>query len=558
MRNFLLLALLAFCGRLAASPAPAFDVTDSDGNQHDLYGDYISQGKCVVIEIFFVNCPPCATHAPYLQTLYQGKKTLYPGKVEFFLMTTMSNDHDTQVAGYKTAKSLTMPAISSDGGSLAAIAPYQSGDFGPFLGTPTFIVIAPNTGEVFFDIRGGSPQSTMGKLSQLIDHLVVPAGPSNICGTASPTGVPIDSVRYTVETPTWDSTFWSGDYNLWNFPALQNTLPYNISAYKNDHPLDGVSTFDLVLLSKHILGITPFDAGWKTTAADVNLSGTVTAFDIVETRKLLLGIYDTFPFCTSWRFFPAVGTEVNGYCYIFQCIKMGDVNGSYSGFGADNAAERTGHTLELRAGDQLLEAGQTVQIDFLPGESADLQGLQLAFGLDPSAVEVVALSSDALPGFGPSDYNLNRQNEGLLPLSWIGEGRSARLQPGTPLLRLTLRVKQTARLSDILRISALALSPEAYDERDEKRPLELRWLPPAGQISIQPNPAQGEFNITLNAAETDNKLIQLYDDQGRMIFSDTWLLHPGINRMNIQTGAFATGPCWLVIDGQPAGKVLLQ
>ena len=37
-------------------------------------------------------------------------------------------------------------------------------------------------------------------------------------------------------------------------------------------------------------------------AADANMSGSITTFDIVELRKLILGIYQTLPNNTSWRF----------------------------------------------------------------------------------------------------------------------------------------------------------------------------------------------------------------------------------------------------------------
>ena len=47
---------------------------------------------------------------------------------------------------------------------------------------------------------------------------------------------------------------------------------YMIRPEKDDRPLNGVSTFDLVLISKHILGITEFENPYQMIAADVNLS----------------------------------------------------------------------------------------------------------------------------------------------------------------------------------------------------------------------------------------------------------------------------------------------
>lgn len=75
-----------------------------------------------------------------------------------------------------------------------------------------------------------------------------------------------------------------------------------LQASSNDDPRNGLSTLDLVLISKHILGIEPLDSPYKIIAADANRSNSVTTFDILELRKLLLGVYDSLPNNTSWRF----------------------------------------------------------------------------------------------------------------------------------------------------------------------------------------------------------------------------------------------------------------
>jgi hypothetical protein len=71
---------------------------------------------------------------------------------------------------------------------------------------------------------------------------------------------------------------------------------------KDNDPLNGVSTFDLVLINKHILGLEPLNTPYKMIAADANNSRSITTFDIVELRKLILGIYTELPNNTSWRF----------------------------------------------------------------------------------------------------------------------------------------------------------------------------------------------------------------------------------------------------------------
>lgn len=63
---------------------------------------------------------------------------------------------------------------------------------------------------------------------------------------------------------------------------------------------DGVSTFSMVLISRHILGLQYLDSPYKILAADVNGTGTVTTLDLVEMRRVILGITDGFS-GPSWQ-----------------------------------------------------------------------------------------------------------------------------------------------------------------------------------------------------------------------------------------------------------------
>jgi hypothetical protein len=93
-------------------------------------------------------------------------------------------------------------------------------------------------------------------------------------------------------------------------PTASTTFPnavpflgdYTVTPTKDNDPLNGVSTFDLVLINKHILGLEPLNTPYKMIAADANNSRSITTFDIVELRKLILGIYTELPNNTSWRF----------------------------------------------------------------------------------------------------------------------------------------------------------------------------------------------------------------------------------------------------------------
>ena len=66
------------------------------------------------------------------------------------------------------------------------------------------------------------------------------------------------------------------------FAGLQIDYDYTITPQLNADYLNGVSTFDLVLISKHILGVQPLDTPYKMIAADVNNSKSITTLDLIQ------------------------------------------------------------------------------------------------------------------------------------------------------------------------------------------------------------------------------------------------------------------------------------
>jgi hypothetical protein len=126
---------------------------------------------------------------------------------------------------------------------------------------------------------------------------------------------------------------------------------YIITPSLDTLPSNGVSTFDMVVIRRHILGTDTLETPYKIIAADANNSGSVTTFDMVEIRKLILTINDDFPNNSSWRFVDAnyvfpnplnpfstpfpefirVDDVTQDHLNVnFIAIKVGDVNGSAS------------------------------------------------------------------------------------------------------------------------------------------------------------------------------------------------------------------------------------
>jgi Secretion system C-terminal sorting domain len=69
-------------------------------------------------------------------------------------------------------------------------------------------------------------------------------------------------------------------------------------------PLNGISTYDLVLIASHINGTQPFTCPYQWIAADVNNDQLVDSADLVDLRSLLLGIYTVLPNSSYLKVFP--------------------------------------------------------------------------------------------------------------------------------------------------------------------------------------------------------------------------------------------------------------
>ncbi|NBC05878.1 MAG: hypothetical protein GVY26_01640 [Bacteroidetes bacterium] len=170
-------------------------------------------------------------------------------------------------------------------------------------------------------------------------------------GVETPDGTPVPNVRVELfgEDTEVDSTDNEGEFRLYD--AYFSSGDVLLQLKRGGDDLNGVSTLDLVLMSKHILGLQPFDSHYDYIAADINRSGSVTVLDIIQLRKLILSQADDSPHDFSWRFVPqhsllwpggADGSNIPdsfdltpllseippGLTVDFVAVKVGDLDGS--------------------------------------------------------------------------------------------------------------------------------------------------------------------------------------------------------------------------------------
>jgi hypothetical protein len=327
---------------------------------------------------------------------------------------------------------------------------------------------------------------------------------------------------------------------------LQQGGSYVVAPELDVNPSNGVSTFDLVLMSKHILNIQPLATPYQMIAADINKSKTITTFDMVELRKLILKINDKFTNNTSWRFvdkdfqfattsgalvagFPETKTlvNVNGNAKAdFIAVKVGDINGNAQTTAAPRGNDRNfAGTLTFNADDQNFKAGEEVRVTFKASEIASVQGYQFTMGYDKKSLQLANIEG-ASENFGVIE-------EGVITTSWNGNATAA-----DKLFTLVFRAKQNGQLSEVMNFNSAATVAEAYNTQAELFDIALQFN--GNNVSDkfelfqnQPNPFTGKTTIGFNLPASDYAKLTIYDMTGRVLKTIEGEFKKGYNEVNV-------------------------
>jgi hypothetical protein len=347
------------------------------------------------------------------------------------------------------------------------------------------------------------------------------------------------------------------------FPnALPFAANYTLTPVKDDNPINGVTTYDLVLISKHILGLEPLNSPYKMIAADANKSNAITTFDIVELRKLILGIYNELPGNESWRFvdksfvFPnpnnpfatpwseviSVADVQNSYTADdFVGVKVGDVNNTVIPNGLVQADDRSAGTLlfDVNGKDNpAVVKGETLTLRFRANQPAE--GYQ--FTLNLNGLEPV----DIQAGEGMSNEHFAIFKDAVTT-SFNAPADAAAPAEFT----LTLRAQTDGLLTDMIRISGRITKAEAY-VNDSKYDVALRFNTNAGATvnglgfelyQNTPNPFGQATSIGFHLPESAEATLRIHDEAGRLLYQQNGMFAKGYNsflldgnRLNIAGG----------------------
>ncbi|MFK7771768.1 MAG: T9SS type A sorting domain-containing protein [Saprospiraceae bacterium] len=339
--------------------------------------------------------------------------------------------------------------------------------------------------------------------------------------------------------------------------------------FHHTNPLNGVTTFDIVLMRKHILVIDLFDNEYSKIAADVNKSGTITTLDIVLTRKMILQSSDEFPSGESWVFQPEfILIDTIEYNDKFIGIKLGDVNDTANPNGIQNNQTDTrifDGTLNLSTQDQIFKTGETVTITTFANNFDKIIGGQFTIDFDPTALAFQSIEGNNSIELNEDNFGKNHTDDGFILCSW-NTAVAQNLESQNDFFEITFTAKKNGQLSDFITINSKKLVTEIYVENENEiefwnTELSFENENIQDDFSFAPNPFAERtiFNFSLeNAGQVE---LEIFDTNGRLVFSQQKNMLAGENQIEILKANFPNnGIYFYKIKGNSqihSGKLLL-
>lgn len=345
-----------------------------------------------------------------------------------------------------------------------------------------------------------------------------------------------------------------------------NGSSLNIEPFKNDGISNGVSTFDIVLVHKHVLGLAPLDSPYKIIAADANNSNDVTTFDLVVIRKVLLGLSETFPNNTSWRFvdaayvfpnpanpfvttFPEVISNISTpkLDANFIGIKVGDVNCSAVGCngltnGPSNESRSSGKgSFDAAMPTKTGSKGELITVPFRIDANGKYIAYQMGLRFDPRLLRWVGPSKGDLDGYSKESFGLTQLDEGFVRTLWFSPDGQQVLKGTETLFILTFQVlEDIADWSKAISLDDAVLENLAFDEDGLATSMSLNFIgtPVAndrlgtGSISANcaPNPFSHAITFEVNAISNAPKAsLWVFDAFGKRVLYREVALEQGQN-----------------------------
>ena len=340
----------------------------------------------------------------------------------------------------------------------------------------------------------------------------------------------------------------TGADGLYNFPNLIDGEDYVVTPFNNTEDLNGFTTFDLVLMTQHILGVNELDSPYKIIAADINGDGKVTTSDVVRGRQLILFIIPSLsPDNTSWKFVPKdfiftnpddpfdqTIPQILSYPNIesdelnadFIAIKVGDLNNNVeTNLIGDDLDRSEKDPMYLMVDDVAVIKGETYTIDFKAKDFKEILGYQFTLEFDENKMQFAGIESGALE-MTEGNFGLQLLEKGIITTSWNALKANS-IEDETILFSLTFEALDLFELKNAFEISSRFTKSESYQQDGEHLEVELLFeekeiLFPISDgefdlYSNRPNPFSNTTTIAFVLPDASPVTMTIYDVAGKIL-----------------------------------------
>ncbi len=365
------------------------------------------------------------------------------------------------------------------------------------------------------------------------------------------------------------------------FPNLPIGLGYEVIPEKNIDPLNGITTFDLVLIKRHILGMDTLDTPYKIIAADANGSGTVTTADIVLLTKMVLGQLQELPNMPAWRFVPQAyqfadplhpfaedfpelieipNLSSDWLDANFVAIKVGDVNCSAIPNALVASENRTMGTKPLRIEEPSGQAQQQWLMPIYLEDLSQLAAIQFTLEFDPALLSFDGVESGQIDP-DVQQLNLSQLDEGIIGFIWYDE-QGVQVDTQRPLFFIRWRVKRTMQRNYAIHLSDRLVTRALYDpEGTTYEPFLIGSTkgqpssPIAEQVELLCNPVQSEIPIRYVLAQSGSVRFSIATLRGQTIWEQSFDQKVGTHTLTLPISEHLMGPgVYLVCMQTPTGQ----
>mgnify|MGYP000860196948 FL=1 len=338
----------------------------------------------------------------------------------------------------------------------------------------------------------------------------------------------------------------TGDDGQYAFGSMTAGCNYKLVPALDQLDIDGVNTLDALLVAGQLDDIISLSSPYQLLAADVDKSANVTAADLSDMIKVILGLKSSFAGTTSWQFIPASyvfpdplnpwsvsAPSSLKFCLSgdidfdpnFVAVKTGDINSSSVQSSllpdaVDRSLEKG--TATFTTVERTFKAGDVVNVDITTPDLGNIAAFQFTLEYNPTVLSTVSLGQALVP----ADFMATPQ-EARVTACWYD---AAMLDPTVQAknakfkaFSLQFTALQDGKLSEVLQMTSAITPAQAYNRQMETLDAQLQFLPghPGKKnpefFIIQPNPVVDAFSATYFLPEAGPVTLTLTDATGRIM-----------------------------------------